>query len=282
MVESFSTHFVSLLLYFWHNFLNMKTANKNNEVKTEAAYPLYDLAEAVKVAESVRDLGGGNAPAAKSLLAQHLQYAENGPSFFQRVAAAKAFGLIEGRGSYSLTDLAKQYFYPTVENGKEAAAVKSLTFPKAFAVLVQKFDGGKLPTIEMIGNIIHTEAEIPVSKKNILAGIFLRSVQFIGAIDSGGFLRCKALVSAGKKVLDGIDGGRIPKEFNLDDAPEDLKTADAGAGKLEQHTLYLSSDKQRMVKLAAPLTISNAEYERICNWIKVALIVEGEKKGESQ
>src|ERR1039457_6431478 len=144
----------------------MKTANKNNEAKTEASYPLYDLAEAVKVAESVRDLGGGNAPAAKSLLAQHLQYAENCPSFFQRVAAAKAFGLIEGRGSYSLTDLAKQYFYPTVENGKEVAAVKSLTFPKAFAVLVQKFDGGKLPTIDMLGNIIHTEAEIPVSKKN--------------------------------------------------------------------------------------------------------------------
>jgi hypothetical protein len=28
-----------------------------------------------------------------------------------------------------------------------------------------------------------------------------------------------------------------------------------------------------MVKLAAPLSISNAEYTRICNWIKVALIV---------
>lgn len=45
----------------------------------------------------------------------------------------------------------------------------------------------------------------------------------------------------------------------------------------EQHTLYLSSDKKRMVTLAAPLAISNAEYNRICNWIKVALIVEDEK-----
>jgi hypothetical protein len=45
----------------------------------------------------------------------------------------------------------------------------------------------------------------------------------------------------------------------------------------EQHTLYLSADKKRMVTLAAPLSISNAEYTRICNWIKVALIVEDEK-----
>lgn len=41
----------------------------------------------------------------------------------------------------------------------------------------------------------------------------------------------------------------------------------------EQHTLYLSSDKKRMVTVFAPLTISEAEYKRICDWIKVALIV---------
>jgi hypothetical protein len=62
-------------------------------------YPIYDLAEAVKVAVAVRDLGGGNSPATKSLLAQQLKYAENGPSFFQRVGAAKAFGLIDGWGA---------------------------------------------------------------------------------------------------------------------------------------------------------------------------------------
>ena len=249
----------------------MTTTDKNNEVKTEASYPLYDLSEAVKIAEAVCDLGGGNSPVAKSLLAQHLQYAENGPSFFQRVTASKAFGLIEGRGSYSLTDLAKQYFYPTVENGKEVAALKALSFPRAFSILVQKFDGGKLPAIETLGNIVHTEAGIPVSKKNTLAGLFLRSVQFIGAIDSGGFLRCKALVSAGKKFLD-----------NLDNAPEDLKPPDASTGKLEQHTLYLSPDKQRMVRLAAPLAISNAEYQRIITWIKATLIIQDETKGEGQ
>lgn len=254
----------------------MKTSEINEGLKTEAAYPLYDFAEAVKVAEAVRDLGGNNAPVSKSLLAQHLKYAESGPSFFQRIGAAKAFGIIEGRGSYSLTSLAKQYFYPTVENGKESAAVQSLTFPKAFSILVQKFDGGKLPSIEMLGNIIHSEADIPVSKKNTLAGIFIRSVQSIGAIDSGGFLRCKALISAGKRVLEGIDKGRIPKEYNLDDAPEGLNRNNnppTPEGS-EQHTLHLSSDKKRMVTLTAPLTISNAEYTRICNWIKVALIVE--------
>jgi hypothetical protein len=258
----------------------MKTTDKHNEVKTEASYPLYDLSEAVKIAEAVRDLGGGNAPVSKSLLAQHLKYAESGPSFFQRVTATKAFGLIEGRGSYSLTDLAKQYFYPTVENGKESAAVKSLTFPKAFALLVQKFDGGKLPAIEMIGNIIHAEADIPVSKKSILAGLFLRSVQSIGAIDSGGFLRCKALVSAGKKVLDGIDSGRIPKQFNLDQAPDDFKSKpkaddqDQDDAESQTQTLYLDNSRKRKITIKAPFTVSKDELERIRAWFGVVLLVQ--------
>jgi hypothetical protein len=258
----------------------MKTANENSESKVEASYPIYDLAEAVKIAEAVRDLGGSNSPVARSLLAQHLSYAENGPSFFQRVTATKAFGLVDGRGSYSLTDLAKQYFYPTIENGKESAAVKALTTPKAFSILVQKFDGGKLPPIEMIGNIVRAEADIPVSKKNTIAGIFLRSVQFIGAIDSGGFLRCKALVAAGKKVLDGIDSGRIPKEFNLDDAPDDLKPSDQNSKSEKDkeesgyHTYILPLSNGRKIIVKAPLDVTKLEIERLKKWEEFTLFLD--------
>jgi hypothetical protein len=275
---------------FSHKVFNMKTAGKNDEGRSEAAYPLYDLCAAVKVAEAVRDLGGGNSPVSKSLLAQHLKYAETGPSFFQRVAATKAFGLIDGRGSYSLTELARQYFYPTVENGKQVAAVKSLTYPRAFSILVQKFDGGKLPSIEMIGNIIHSEAGIPLSKKSILAGLFLRSAQFIGAIDGGGFLRCKALVAAGQKVLDGIDSGKIPKEFNLDKAPDDLRSTN-GIESTElaasdgYHPYILPLSGNRKVTIKAPLDITPQEIKRLTKWIEFTLQIDWsgeEKKAQNQ
>jgi hypothetical protein len=256
----------------------MKTPDRNNGAKAEASYPLYDLSEAVKVAEAVRDLGGGNAPVSKSLLAQHLKYAESGPSFFQRVTATKAFGLIEGRGSYSLTELAKQYFYPTVENGKESAAVKSLTFPKAFSILVQKFDGGKLPSIDMIGNIIHAEAAIPVSKKNILAGLFLRSVQFIGAIDAGGFLRCKASIAAGKSGSS-TQAGTPTQEQKLAQASAKGQVPEVFSDQ-EEHSLFLDKEKTKRATFNCPLFITQAEFERVCNWIKATWIIEKEEKPE--
>lgn len=251
----------------------MKTSGKNEGRKGEAAYPIYDLSEAVKVAEAVRDLGGGNAPVSKSLLAQQLKYAENGPSFFQRVAAAKAFGIIDGWGSYSLTELGRQYFFPTVENGKQSAAISFLTFPKAFSILVQKFDGGKLPTNEIIGNIIHSEADIPVSKKGIIAGCFVRSAQFLGVIDPNGFLRCKAFVAAGnrgsgiqspipqtpeQKLAQAIAKGQVPEVFSDQ----------------EEHSLFLDKEKMKRVTFNCPLFITQAEFDRICNWIKATWIIE--------
>jgi hypothetical protein len=252
---------------------------ENGDLKTEASYPIYDLAEAVKVAEGVRDLGGGNVPIARSLLAKHLKYAETGPSYFQRIAAAKAFGIIEGRGSYGLTDLGREYFYPTIENGQKVAAVKLLTFPNAFAGLVGKFDGAKLPTIEMLGNIIHTEADIPVSKKNAVAGCFIRSANFIGVIDAGGVLRCKAIMAAEESAA-----GNQPNQPAAESPASGAIKLPPGVPEifstLEENSLYLYKEKKNKVTLKCPLFLSKADYDRICNWIKATWIIEEEKKSE--
>jgi len=175
--------------------------NAQDNKSSDAAYPIYDLEEAVKVADAVRELGGDRTPVSKSLLAQHLKYAETGPSFFQRLAASKSFGLLTGRGEYELTENAKRYFYPTTENEKASAGVAILSSPTAFKIIIQRFDGGKLPLNPMLGNIIQKDAKIPVSKKDTVASCFVRSAQFLGVIDASGFLRCRAHVAGGSAEI---------------------------------------------------------------------------------
>ena len=46
----------------------------------------------------------------------------------------------------------------------------------------------------------------------------------------------------------------------------------------ESHTLYLDKEKTKRVIITSPLFITQAEYERICKWIAVALIVENSDK----
>jgi hypothetical protein len=256
----------------------MKNNDKQTGRKGEAAYPLYDLEEGFKIAQAVRDLGGGNQPIAKSILAQHLKYAESGPSFFQRISSAKAFGIIDGWGSYSLTELAKQYYYPTVENGKQTAAIAILKFPKAFSGLVQKFDGGSLPSNEMIGNIIHKESDIPISKKAAVAGVFVRSARFLGAIDSSGFLCCKAFAAgAGGGSAASVSSPVAPAASTQiqKPLPEPKEFTDQ-----EERSFYLDKDRTKQVTLNCPLFLSRAEYDRICKWIDATWIIEDEKKNE--
>ncbi len=253
----------------------MKLKSDNDNAKREASYPLYDLAEAIKVAVAVRDLGGANVPVARGFLAKQLKYAETGPSFFQRIAAAKAFGIISGRGSYGLTDLAREYFYPITQNGGKAAAMKMLTFPKAFAALIKKFDGEKLPPIEMLGNIIHAEADIPVSKKNALAGCFIRSAKLIGAVDADGLVHCNAFVSAGNLAAVTRDSQPLSEAERVpfEKLPKEFSTQ-------EENSVYLDKEKTKKVTLKCPLFLSRAEYDRICNWIKATWIIEEEKRTE--
>jgi hypothetical protein len=100
-----------------------------------------------------------------------------------------------------------------------------------------------------------------------------QSVLIVGVIDENRFLRVKATQHAAES-----QSAQVPVAAPVKSAPRFYGGGQAFAlGEQEEHTLFLSSDKKRMVTLAAPLTISNAEYLRICNWIKVALIVDEEK-----
>jgi hypothetical protein len=161
----------------------------NEAGRKESIYPLYGLDEALKIAEAVRDMGGSRTSVSKAILAKHLKYAVTGPSFVQRIASAKTFGLVDGWGTYTLTDQAKRYFYPTTESDKTNASLSILSSPSSFRLLIDRFDGVKLPSNDMMGNILHQEANVPISWKDRIASMFVRSAQLLGIIDSDGFMR---------------------------------------------------------------------------------------------
>ena len=167
----------------------MKTKPTPATSKREIAYPAFTLEDCIRFSEGIKDMGGSRTPVAKSVLAKHCGLAESTPGFFQKLGAAKCFGIIEGWGSYTLTEHGRKYFYPTNDSEKTAAELHFLKKPAAFAILVKRFDGEKLPPVATLGNILHQEAGIADSWKDRLASIFVRSAEFIGIIDGNGFLR---------------------------------------------------------------------------------------------
>lgn len=186
-------------------------ADINAEPKTgrrESTYPVFDLIEALKFATAIKELGGTRGTVARSLLAQHFNLPESSPGFFQRLGAAKSFGIVDGHGSYSLTTEGKKYFYPTNEKEKSLATLNFITSPTAFAKIVELFDGEKLPKTELLGNILHKDAGVPISWKDRAVNIFTRSAQYLGIIDQNGILRYGAAKHAdsGASNSGGVEG----------------------------------------------------------------------------
>ena len=252
-----------------YNFMpRAKNGSEAQSGKRESTYPVFALPEAIKIAEAVKELGGARTPIQRSILAKHFQLAESSPSFFQRVGAAKSFGLIEGHGAYSLTERAKRYFYPTNETDKGLAALESLTAPKAFAVIVGRFDGDKLPKTEMLGNILHREAAVPVSWKDRVVNIFLRSAQHLGVIDQSGILRYGALHYAGGVVPSQDPPPQCPanSQPRLDEVIRQARIDPTPSS--EKTRIWSFAEGENVVRVETPARLSMALWQLLEHYVQ--------------
>jgi hypothetical protein len=156
------------------------------------AYPLFALESVLRIAETIKDLGGVNGDVRREVLASELKLGDKSPSFSQRIGAARAHGLIEGKGAYRLSERAKRYCLPTNETDKAQALLEIFAAPGLYGQLIKRFDGGKLPSQESLTNLLHREFKIGESWTERVARFFIRSAQYAGALDGQGFLRYSA------------------------------------------------------------------------------------------
>ena len=64
-----------------------------------------------------------------------------------------SYGIIEGLGSYVLTELGKMNFYPVSEQDVNLAKLRMLSTPSVFSKLVKRSDGEKLPSTAIVKGI---------------------------------------------------------------------------------------------------------------------------------
>jgi hypothetical protein len=167
-------------------------AEENDSGRRAGGYPYMPLSLSMRVSDALKELGGARSGIPKSLLAKHLNESEKSPTFSQRITSAKCFGLVEGHGTYVLSETAKKFYFPTTDSSKTSALLEMLSAPDCFKELIRRFDGDRVPTKDILGNILHRELGVPESWKDRVASFFFNSAQFVGVIDSQGFLRCGA------------------------------------------------------------------------------------------
>lgn len=177
-----------------------KQSSDKSDQPRRAAYPYYSINKVIEAAEAVRDLGGTKSEVPNHVLAEHLRTNPSSGTFTQLVASAKAFGLLAGRGAYTLTDLAKRLFFPTEPMEAQAAMLAMLKHPEVYEKLIERFDGGRLPPNESLANILHREYGVSESWKPRVASLFIGSLREANVIDSAGSLRYSSKLHMTKQL----------------------------------------------------------------------------------
>jgi hypothetical protein len=185
------------------------------------AYPYYNVKKCLEVATAVKAAGGNRVPVSKNMLAHALKIGVASPMFSQVIASTKVFGMIEGRGTYQLTDAAKRYFFPQSEADRRLAELAFFANPAAFKRVIDRFDGNLLPVSSSLANILLTYG-VPESWKDRAAGIFVSAAEQFRVLDASRYLRY-SVVAEQARLPESQPESQVEKETEEHETPEKPK-----------------------------------------------------------
>jgi hypothetical protein len=253
--------------------------------KAPPAYPYYGYNASLGMASAVATLGGDRNEVAKKILAGHMQKAESSPSFTQLIASAKVFGMIEGWGSYKLTEHGKRYFLPSNDTDRAHAALSFFRSPLAFRRLIERFDGNPLPDVKTLENILRRDEEsgVPKSWAERTAGIFRTAADQLGLIDAGGHLRYGAAKLSGRQVQDRRAEAAPQTNEPSSVAPESSGIRDAVSVEVMRPSpgmnTWIFTEGGGTLKLETPDPLPKALWQRLQKYVEA---IEPVKSGKEK
>jgi hypothetical protein len=227
-------------------------------------YPGVDLAESLKLCESIDTLGLDGLSAAA--IASALGYKNiKTNTFSARLSSARQFGLLNlADDGYGLTPLARTILHPVDPAELPGLRRQALLKPPLYAELAERLGGKRVPEAEILGNILYHNHQIIATAKRAAAEAFLSSARFAGALGEDQVLRLNgppppAQAAPAPRADANPDGARPPRtrpaEVRLD-----LRLWDADQGKV--------------IRVRAPQSISAASFERFLQAFRLLVRVE--------
>jgi hypothetical protein len=178
--------------------------------RSEITFPYGDLADAEAVAKALHACGGNSVP--QDRLAAELQSTVKSSGFRTKVATAKVFGVVQGRGDLTLTPLGHEL----VDASKAAdARVKAFLSVPLFSAIFEAHKGQVLPPQQGLENEI-ARLGVPEKQKVRARQNFQRSAKHAGFFAYG----ADRLVSPGSAGPtgngDGSDGKQKERKPRVD------------------------------------------------------------------
>lgn len=246
----------------------MATENKTTSETKEwtSTLPMVGLEEAIKIVTDIRD--NALETAAMSDVAKKLGFASaTSTPFYRRMVAARLFGLLESKAL--LSQRATDYIKPDADGMKEAALTDAILGIQSYADLVKKHTGKKI-NVDLLANGIAKDFNLADSCALVCAKAFVASLTFAGMLLDDGSVQAKRASVQPPRNEDKTPPPAVePEKQELPSEEEHNDTPDT-----QTHTLLLDKSKTRKFKFVGPVEVTTAEYDRICKWLGVTLLVQ--------
>jgi hypothetical protein len=260
-------------------------ANKHRPAeRKEGTYPQTYLRKCLTFAEAVKAYGGGKAGVDKSLIGS--QQSLSGSALSVMLASAKCFGIIDGTGgTYRLTEDGNRYFFPTSDGERRQAELAFLATPPAYKFIIGRFDGDRLPTVEILANLLTREGLAPPSWSARAASFFAHSASELGVVDGSGFLRYRAAVHTVARVEQDVD--KVEQDVDKKESSDEARRGfnqEVGTNESTERThenkkmagatatnsnVWVYSEAGATVRLETPNDLPKALWERLKRYVEM-------------
>jgi hypothetical protein len=145
---------------------------------TEFRHPQYDLEQSIEVARQITNRGAG-ATVSTHQLAAFLGYkSTNNGAYLTRVAAARLFGLVEGRAeAIEATDRATQIIFPDAPETADRARLEAFQSVPLYNAILEAFRGREISEAGMVNTLVGRFGVSSKDAKSVLARLLASAGQ---------------------------------------------------------------------------------------------------------
>jgi hypothetical protein len=230
----------------------------NGRKSSTSEVPMADLKDTIDLVGEIRDKALENASMPEVAKGCGFSHASSTP-FARKIAAARHFGLLHPRGT-ELTQLARNYFKPTVEDAEIKTLIEAIQSVAAYPELISQYSNKKLNP-QIIANWFAGRYNLNDQAASVCARAFILSVKFAKYVSQDDTLHETPIadISLNSKKIATEDVIRPPADEYCEG---------------EKYVLVLDRDGKRRFIVQSPPTVSQEELERIKSWLSFQLIVE--------
>jgi len=237
-------------------------------------YPGVPLSEALKLCESVEELGVDGLPAPD--IASALGYKNiKTNTFSARLSAARQFGLLTLTGDgYALTPLAREILHPVDTAELPRLYRQALLKPPLYSDLADRLGGKKVPEASILGNVLYHNHQIIASAKQAAAEAFLDSARFAGALGDDVVFHpqgpSESAPAAAPPAPPAAPAGPSPAPVPVYAPP----VARTRSTEVKLDLQLWDADHGKTIRVRAPQSISPASFERFLQALRLLVRVE--------